>query len=282
VYKVLVDKKIAALLGGKSKLSDKRVDNLIVSLTSFPQRINEIKYTIYSLLDQTVLPEKIVLWLAESQFPNKERDLPDELLAFKRFGLVINWCEDLKSYKKLIPVLEQFPDHCVVVADDDIYYKKRWLEKLWLGHLKHPDDVVCHKAQKILFEDGEVLPYAEWKNPFSCEDARYQTFGVGAGGVLYRKKYLYKDVGEKDLFLKLAPHADDIWFYVMTILGNTKIRAVKNPYVRLKYADPYREYGLSDGYRLSSVNVDTGLNDRQFKDVLSYYGLDLRSLIDGK
>jgi hypothetical protein len=38
-----VDKKITALLNGKRKLSEKKIDGLIVSLTSFPQRIDEIK-----------------------------------------------------------------------------------------------------------------------------------------------------------------------------------------------------------------------------------------------
>jgi hypothetical protein len=279
VYKRHIDKKITAFLNGNRKLSEKRIDNLIVSLTSFPQRISEVKYTIYSLLIQSVLPEKIILWLAESQFPNREQDLPKELLTFRTFGFVINWCEDLKSYKKLIPALELYHDYYIVTADDDIYYRRRWLEKLWLEHLKFPNDIICHTAYRMRFKDKNVLPYVLWEKDIKGCDASFQTLGIGSGGILYHKKYLYKDIGKNDLFLKLTPNADDIWFYFMAILNGTKIRVVKNPSNKVKYVNPYLEYGLSNGYRLSSINVDNGLNDRQFKNVIDYYNIDLYSLL---
>jgi hypothetical protein len=73
VYKKSIDKKINALINGRLEQTNRRIDNLIVSLTSFPGRIDEIQYTIFSLLDQNVLPEKIILWLAENEFPKKEK-----------------------------------------------------------------------------------------------------------------------------------------------------------------------------------------------------------------
>jgi len=279
VYKWVIDKKIATLLQGKKKLSKKKIDNLIVSLTSFPQRIDEIKYTVYSLLDQTVLPEKIILWLAESQFPNKEEDLPEELLAFKKFGFDIKWCEDIRSYKKLVPTLEHFPNNYIVTADDDLYYKRKWLEKLWFEHLKYPDDIVCHLAAEIFVNDKEVLPYMQWKKYIPKETEGFQVFPCGAGGILYHQRYLHKDINRNDLFLKLAPHADDIWFYFMAVLGGTKIRVIKKPYVNVKYLNPYREYGLDNKLKLSTINVDGGLNDEQFKNIIEYYNVDLHSLV---
>ena len=278
-YKGIVDRKISLLLNAKKKLSKTRIDNLIVSLTSFPQRIAEVKYTVYSLLDQTVLPEKIILWLAESQFPNKEQELPDDLLFFKKFGLVISWCEDLKSYKKLIPALKKFPDYYIVTADDDIYYKRKWLEKLWFEHLKYPDKLVCHFAHKIFFKNGNILPYAQWKKCIRNKKADFKTFGCSGGGVVFHKKYLFKDIDRKDLFLNLAPYADDIWFYFMVILNDTKILVVRRPH-KLKYINPYREYGLNKEYRLSSVNIDESYNDQQFINILSHYNINLYSLIN--
>ena len=49
---------------------------LIVSLTSFPARIHLVHYAIYSLLRQSLKPNRIVLWLGEDKFPDKENDLP--------------------------------------------------------------------------------------------------------------------------------------------------------------------------------------------------------------
>lgn len=47
--------------------------NVIISLTSFPQRIDVVYITITTLLKQTFKPGKIMLWLAEEQFPNGEK-----------------------------------------------------------------------------------------------------------------------------------------------------------------------------------------------------------------
>jgi len=282
MYKKIVNKKILLLFKGEKKLNGIKLDKLIVSLTSFPERIAEIKYAIFSLLDQTILPGKIILWLAESQFPNKEKDLPEELLIFKKFGLVINWCEDLRSYKKLVPTLKKFPNHYMVTADDDLYYKKKWLEKLWFEHLKYPNDVICHLAARVSFMNKDILSYVKWERYIKKECVGYNVFGCSGGGILFHKDFLYEDVVNTDLFLNLAPYADDIWFYFMTIMNGTMIRVVRNPYTRVKYINPYREYGLKNGYKLATINVDSNFNDRQIKNIIDHYQVDLFSLLNKK
>lgn len=279
VYKRSVDKKIAALMNGKQKLSDKKIDNLIVSMTSFPERIAEIKYAIYSLVCQTLRPQKIILWLAENQFPNKTKDLPSDLLAFEKYDLEIKWCEDLRSYKKLVPSLINFPDYFVATADDDIYYDNTWLEKLWMTHLKNPDHVVCHVAKVVEFDaDKKIIPFTKWKRNIKDDHPRFLNVQLGAGGVLYHKKFMHEDVCTKELFQKLAPFADDIWFYFMAILNNTPICVAENSCDNVKYVNPYREYGFEKGYTLLEDNVNNGGNDRQFKNVLEHYNVDLISI----
>ena len=51
--------------------TEEREKQLIVTLTSFPERINEVHLCINTLLNQTLKPDKIILWLAEEEFPNK-------------------------------------------------------------------------------------------------------------------------------------------------------------------------------------------------------------------
>ena len=96
-----------------------RNPKLIVSLTSFPQRMYDVHYCLYSLLTQQLKPDKLILWLAESQFPNKEKDIPQKVLSLKENGLEIRWCEDMGAYKKLLPSLKEYPDDIIVTADDD-------------------------------------------------------------------------------------------------------------------------------------------------------------------
>jgi hypothetical protein len=277
VYKQFIDRKIYKLINGKISLSDNRIDDLIVSLTSIPSRINEVKYTLFSLLTQTMIPEKIVLWLTESQFPQKERDLPDDILNLMKFNIEVRWySENIRVYTKLIPSLEYFPDQFIVTADDDIYYKNRWLEKLWRCHLENPDDVICHCALELRFDNNNtILPYKTWRHVVKGTKASFLYFLLGSGGVLYHKKFFFKDVLDRNKFIDLSPYADDIWLYFMVILNNTKIRVVKNPYISQQYVNPYREYSLIKQYRLQDINEDNNQNDIQLKKVLDYYGLNL-------
>ena len=56
---------------------------VIISLTSYPARIDTVHLTIRSILRQTVQADKILLWLSIEEFPNKYADLPQNLLLIK-------------------------------------------------------------------------------------------------------------------------------------------------------------------------------------------------------
>ena len=102
--------------------TEKRDVRVIASLTTFPERITSVKETIKALLLQTCKPDELVLWLANEQFPEGEQSLPQDLLALKEFGLTIKWCKDIRSYKKLIPALKEYPNDIIITFDDDYYY----------------------------------------------------------------------------------------------------------------------------------------------------------------
>lgn len=130
---------------------------IIISLTSYPARIHTLKYTLFTLLTQSLKPDKVVLWLAEDEFRNANKQfnpkkLPKSLLDFSVKGLEIMWYEtNIKSYKKLIPSLQQFPDSIIVTADDDNLYDKHWLAKLYSAFEANPSYIHCHRARRIAF-----------------------------------------------------------------------------------------------------------------------------------
>lgn len=251
--------------------TNERSPRLIISLTSFPERMHDIHYCIYSLFNQTLKADKIILWLAEDQFPNKEADIPQTVLEFKKYGLEIKWCENLYSYKKLIPALKEFPNDIIVTTDDDIYYEEDCIEKLYTSSLETPDTIVCHRCHRIKTDKkDEILPYKKWKKKISGESVEYKNFFTGAGTVLYPPKCLYKDITNKELFTKLAPHADDIWFWAMAIMNRTKIKVLKNNIAELTYVNPERERGLTGELTLFASNKKGG-NDIQLEKILEHY-----------
>ena len=205
---------------------DKNKPKLIVSLTSFPYRIPTVHMTIESILNQTHKPNFIVLQLAEEEFPNKEKDLPENLLKLTKCGLIIRWNKiNTKSYKKLIPTLKEFPNDVIITVDDDIIYDKNMIKRLWESYLQNTHYIHCHRTTKVLLNKDnsfKVKPKHFYKKPSFANKL------VGCGGVLYPPNSLYKDVLNGELFLSLAPTNDDIWFWLMAVMNNTKINVVKH------------------------------------------------------
>ncbi len=251
--------------------SEKRSPRVIVSLTSFPQRMEEIHYCLYSLLDQTLKPDEVVLWLAKEQFPNGDTDIPQEVLDLKEKGLTIRWCRNLHSYKKLVPSLLEFPEDIIVTADDNVYYEQDWLEQLCREHLEHPEYIVCNRAHTIkLGRDKNILPFRRWKKISKSKEASFRNMQIATGGVLYPPKSLHKDATNAELFGELAPTTDDIWFWAMAVLNDTKVKVIKNNVTRLRYLSPERKRGLMGIFTLFNKNKKCG-NDLQLEKVMEHY-----------
>ena len=235
-------------------------NQVMISVTSFPARIHEVKYTIYSLLNQTYKLDQVVLWLGKDQFPNQDADLPADLLKLKDKGLTISFL--------------------IVTVDDDIYYPKFLLKKLMHEHYAHPDCIIAYRAHRIRFEGGQIRPYTQWE--FATKDRihtpSYLNFFTGVGGVLYDAKLLYKDILREDLFMRYCPRADDVWFNAMAVLQGTKTKIVKGGAYPLQYVNPENEEeGINT---LSSYNNGQGGNDLQIQAVLKLYPEILPKLLN--
>lgn len=273
--KVNLKKIDKAIEKNKISLSKTVEKDLVVSLTSYGQRLEELHYTLFSLVNQTIAPEKIIVNISYDD----EKYITDKLKLFTNYGVEYNFCEDIRSFKKLIPTMQRFPKKTIVTVDDDMYYEKDWLESLWNKHLDCPNMIVAHNIYKINYSDSTLLPYDKWPHSIVTKDINYKNFFVGCGGVLYPSNALYKDFDNKTLYQNLTPFADDIWFYFMAYLQGTKITQPNKPHIKFHYVNPYREYGIIEGKTLTQENVGLGKNDEQFKNVLSYYNISEEDFI---
>lgn len=111
--------------------NNKRV---IVSMTSWTKRIENVSHTVFSLLNQTIKPDSIELNLSSEEFVNKENDLPDDLNMFIENGILqINWVnKNTGVFKKFIPVLWKYEgeDYYLLSVDDDWIYNKNYIETM--------------------------------------------------------------------------------------------------------------------------------------------------------
>ena len=250
-----------------------RNPRLIVSLTSFPSRMNTIKYAIFSLFNQSLKPDKIVLWLARSQFLNGEADIPIDVLKFVDYGLEIKWCEDIKSFKKLIPSLREFPEDLIVTFDDDIYFESDVLEKLYKSYLKYPNCISVYRSRKISFNKNNSLKnYQQWELSKTEQKPSFLNFSTNGAGSLFPPHSLDDEIFNMDLAMQLTPTGDDIWFWAMAVKKGTKIKLVPDNNFDAYYIAPEVEIGLLDDSKNTLWKLNArGLNDVHMDNVLTRF-----------
>jgi len=233
----------------------------IVSLTSYGKRLQTTApIAIASILHGNILPSRIILWVSEDGWEQNKY-----LQSLQEKGLEIRYFEDLKSYKKLIPALQEFPDDYIITADDDLLYPHNWFEQIMECHKTYPDKIICHRAHGIRVDsEHNLLPYNNWD--WCAEPQEHERiFPTGGAGTLYLPHCLHKDVLNKDLFMKLAPNADDVWFWAMALINKSQYTVIKNG-----YSSSIIDIGMQDS-ALQNSNVDEGGNDRQIKAVVENY-----------
>lgn len=255
--------------------SEPRDETYIVSLTSFPARINEIWITIETLLRQSFKPDKIILWLAKSQFPDEK--VPESLEKLKNRGLTINFCdEDFRSHKKYLFSMKIFPQSNIITFDDDVYYPSNTLFDIVKLHLKYPNTICANRAHKITFNKlGGIKKYSKWKHNYKgLEIPSHLLTQVGVGGVLYPSSSLHEEVFNSIVFKDICFHADDLWLKVMALKKGTKIVTNK------RYNKDFITITTSQREKLVNNNVFGGGNDEQMKKILQHYELDLNLILN--
>lgn len=252
------------------------LDNIIVSLTSYPARMGGIVYCINSLLRQSVRARKVILWLAETQYPNGKKDLPNNLLELCDYGLEIRFCDDLKSYKKIFYSAQEYSNSIIVTADDDTLYPENWLSNLLKTHIEYPDCIVCYRAHEITFDQNGLRTYKSW-NALSknFQGPSLKLVPIGVGGILYPPNFFDDVEFDFDVIRKYAPTTDDIWLKVLAVKKG--IPAVK---VKLNSTEWFTIKG-SQSSSLKYINVENGdKNDEALSLLMSYYNICAENFYD--
>ena len=202
-------------------------DALIVSLTSYGNRVNNIPVVLDTIFSQTVLPDVVVLNLAF------EENVPDVVADYlEEHKVEINRVMDTRVYKKLIPTLIKYPEACVISIDDDFLYPKGMIEDFVRIHEKYPNYPIS----------GNRVVYFGMQCHCGCASLTKAEF-LG--------DYLHQLDAET---IANCPSDDMLYTYFATKNGHPYVQTEKEYFINMQGLNDGNDKGYSD-----AINGDEGI-----------------------
>jgi hypothetical protein len=225
---------IVSAVHAKPTTLSRGLPDLVVSMTTLPARLHVVHNAVESVLAQSILPSRLVLWISDDVNADA---IPPQLASLESRGLEIRRVRDVGPHTKLIYALREFADKSIVTVDDDVIYPTNALQCLWEQHLRFPQAVVSNWARELAFgRDGAAKGVREGKllTPPLLEREIEQAkkyiaapsllaFPYGTAGVLYPPGALNEQVFDIETMKALCPKEDDIWFKAMSVLNGTPV-----------------------------------------------------------
>lgn len=247
-----------------------RENELIVSLTTYSKRIHEVHLVIESIGFQTVLADRIILWLDEEEFTDET--IPQVLKNQIKRGLEVRFCKNYRSYKKLFPTLTIAPAANVVTIDDDFLYPHDFLESLSRAANHHPNAIIGTRAHTMKVDGDQLLPYKQWDYESSFKANGHLTFLTTGAGTYFPSGILKGEICDPSLFMDLSPSADDVWINLMCMkagIPRLKINDDRN------FKQRFFELQQNQDIALNASNVHQANNDRQIKKIVEHFNLNV-------
>lgn len=171
----------------------KQPQNIIVSLTTTPHRINTLRPVLESISRQTVKPNKIyvnVPWRFKRD--NSEYKIPQWLKTYP--GVVINRTKDYGPATKLVATLEKErdPETIIITTDDDTIYTKhvvRDLVKQYLFEDSAQNSAITGLGLNLLF----FIDYDLYYKRINCPGCN-SLIVVGISAVAYKRSFFKEDI----------------------------------------------------------------------------------------
>ena len=267
-----------------------------ISLTTISSRIHLTKDVIFSLLNQSLLPRKIFVYISKAPYLldegiSEDHPIIKELIELERVEIV--WVDNTGPYRKIVPYLSNLMETSqngsglFITADDDTLYPHNFIESL-KAHYEEKRCIIAFRGRQIHANDEsfDINPYAEWG--LGVMSPSIANLPTGKDGVIYHRSFFTKEFLDINTAQKYAPTADDLWIKWHTALNGIR-SVILNPnsatsdfesFPVVDYSDEYRNISL---YRAHNSQSSEGKNDKSVtmleKHFKELYGYNLKDLI---
>lgn len=185
---------------------------IIVSLTTYPKRIEYLKTCLPYILNQTLKYDILRINLDDS-LTNEEIKLYDEIKKLDS-RIEIGFGKSLfRSANKLLPTIKEYPNDLVITCDDDQRYTAEMFKELYDKWLENPNCIIAHEINPVLInENNEVY----FMNSFDIKLLQKEFGKYLSNCCLFPPRtFENTDVfNEKDFMYVTNAKHDELWFWL--------------------------------------------------------------------
>ena len=192
------------------------VDNrrVIVSLSTVPDRINNLSPTIQSLLKQTRPPDEIVLAIPEFSIREQRPYVVPKYISRLPRVRVLRCAEDWGPATKFIGAIQDElaagrQNSLIMVVDDDRLYPRDALETYLHYNEQLPDAALCFRGAAMPstfdWDDARMIRASELREP------RPVAVITGCGSYLIQPRFFDESLWTYSVAPQVAFDIDDIW-----------------------------------------------------------------------
>jgi len=196
-------------------------ERAVISLTSWKARINTVSKTLYSLIKQCP-GFHIVLVLSEEEFPQKEKELPENLMVFVENELIeLLWVyKNYKSFKKVLFTMDKYRDVPVISADDDCIYTCNYAQMLYDEWTKHKECCISNNVfEKYFFTWTQGASTLYFPNCF-------KQIGIKNSNLVFKCKSSNDDAFIGALYKKLSISCKKVKFKNLPFIFHSTLYAL--------------------------------------------------------
>lgn len=244
----------------RHKILSPSTTDVVICMKSYPARIKYAWLSLETLFRQNFEGAKIVLVLAESQFPQKQ--VPKSILRLVNKGLELLWVEkDGRSFDHLWPAYIRFPNCKIISVDDDKFFPPTLVSELVNQSILRPNTIIGARGWEIAPIGNEIGFGQGWRRA-SLSTPSKKLFMPPGNGSLYPPDSLPPSTGDDSLRNQICPNADDVWYWAMARLHGT-------PSICLGL----RPHRPSWRQSRTPALADSGPGTKEFKSVVDYFDL---------
>jgi Glycosyl transferase family 2 len=202
---------IRETLASRKRSHDPRV---IASLSTVPDRINNLKPTIRSLLQQTRPPDEIVLAIPEFSIRERRRYIVPKHISRLPRVRVLRCREDWGPATKFIAAIQDElaagrENTLIMVVDDDRVYPRDALETYLYYSEQLPDAALCFRGaampSTLDWDDAKMIHAKDLREP------RPVAVITGCGSYLVQPRFFDRSLWDYSAAPSVAFYIDDIW-----------------------------------------------------------------------